>query len=269
VASRTPDDGFHEIQLNGKQLVFLFMAATVVSVVIFLCGVLVGRGVRAERGAVAHSAAMNEAPTPDVVPATPATTTASVQPGADPTVAAPPPPVDDLSYSNRLEKSNRTGDDLKLATAKASESPAPQPQTLKTPSPAAKPVPAAVPPQAAASPTTKEPPPLKEPPPAKESPAAKEPPAAAKELPVASAPTPSGPGDGYAVQVAAVNVRSDADAIANRLTSKGYAAYVEVPPNGTGTVFRVRVGTFKTRREAETIAAKLQKEEQIKPWVTR
>jgi cell division septation protein DedD len=40
------DDGFHEIQLNGKQLVFLFMAATVVSVVIFLCGVMVGRGVR-------------------------------------------------------------------------------------------------------------------------------------------------------------------------------------------------------------------------------
>ena len=38
------DDGFHEIQLSGKQLVFLFMATTVVSVVIFLCGVLVGRG---------------------------------------------------------------------------------------------------------------------------------------------------------------------------------------------------------------------------------
>src|SRR4029079_7212720 len=40
------DDGFHEIQLNGKQLVFLGMATTLVSVVIFLCGVLVGRGVK-------------------------------------------------------------------------------------------------------------------------------------------------------------------------------------------------------------------------------
>ncbi|MSO83389.1 MAG: hypothetical protein EXQ53_08860, partial [Acidobacteria bacterium] len=39
------DEGFHEIQLNGKQLVFLFMSATVVAVVIFLCGVMVGRGV--------------------------------------------------------------------------------------------------------------------------------------------------------------------------------------------------------------------------------
>ena len=53
MAHSAQDDGFHEIQLNGKQLVFLFMAATVVSVVIFLCGVLVGRGVRAERGVVA------------------------------------------------------------------------------------------------------------------------------------------------------------------------------------------------------------------------
>jgi hypothetical protein len=45
-----PDEGLHEIQLNGKQLVFLFMTATVVAVVIFLCGVMVGRGVPAQRG---------------------------------------------------------------------------------------------------------------------------------------------------------------------------------------------------------------------------
>ncbi len=83
-------------------------------------------------------------------------------------------------------------------------------------------------------------------------------------------PSASGaPGDGYAVQVAALNVRSEADAIAKRLNSKGYAAYVQVPSSGSGSVFRVRVGTFKTRREAETVAAKLHKEEQFTPWVTR
>ena len=32
----SPDDAFHEIQLSGKQLVFLFMATTVVAVVIFV-----------------------------------------------------------------------------------------------------------------------------------------------------------------------------------------------------------------------------------------
>ena len=47
-ARQGTEDGFHEIQLSGKQLVFLFMATTVVSIVIFLCGVLVGRGARVE-----------------------------------------------------------------------------------------------------------------------------------------------------------------------------------------------------------------------------
>ena len=50
MAHEIHDDGFHEIQLSGKQLVFLFMATTVVSIVIFLCGVLVGRGVQNARG---------------------------------------------------------------------------------------------------------------------------------------------------------------------------------------------------------------------------
>ena len=59
----------------------------------------------------------------------------------------------------------------------------------------------------------------------------------------------------------ALNVRSEADAIAKHLTSKGYSAYVSA--NGTPAIYRVRVGSFKTRREAETVAAKLQKEEQV------
>ena len=33
--------------------------------------------------------------------------------------------------------------------------------------------------------------------------------------------------------------------------------------------YRVRVGKFKTKREAEQVAARLQKEEQFKPWITR
>src|SRR5437899_5782523 len=94
LASHTQDDGFHEIQLNGKQLVFLFMAATVVSVVIFLCGVLVGRGVRTER-TVAQSAALSESPAPDIRPSEPASGPAAIQAGADPRVASPPVPVEE------------------------------------------------------------------------------------------------------------------------------------------------------------------------------
>ena len=98
LAAYTQDDGFHEIQLNGKQLVFLFMAATVVSVVIFLCGVLVGRGVRAGRADLAQNA---EPPTIEVAPAA----LQSVLPASScpEQVPAPPPtPAEELSYFNRL-----------------------------------------------------------------------------------------------------------------------------------------------------------------------
>jgi cell division septation protein DedD len=239
VAQPIPDEGFHEIQLNGKQLVFLFMAATVVSVVIFLCGVLVGRGVRAQLGGVADNAPANSvAETTPTQPATPAPAPAA---GSDPTTAAAPPPAaDELSYFNRLEKQTAPAEQLKPAPERASASTAAAPRTPPPPPPAAK-EPARAPAPVAAAP----------------------PPAAA----AASSAEPAG--QGFAVQIAALNVRGEADAIAKRLSSKGYAAYVLTPASGTPAVFRVRVGKFNTRREAETVAARLQKEEQFKPWVTR
>ena len=76
-------------------------------------------------------------------------------------------------------------------------------------------------------------------------------------------------GAGYAIQVAALREREEADAIVKRLAGKGYPAYVVTPPKGAPAVFRVRVGKYKDRGEADTVAAKLQKEEQFKPWVVR
>jgi cell division septation protein DedD len=224
LAAHTQDDGFHEIQLNGKQLVFLFMAATVVSVVIFLCGVLVGRGVRGERSADAEAAGLSAAVEP--TPQAPAPSAMQTPAGSDPTAAAAPPTVEDLSYTDRLEAPN------------------PSREQLKTTVPAA---------QAAAAPRAATPPRASE---------ASEParPAAATNEP---------PGAGYAVQIAALNVRTEADAIAKRLASKGYAAYVVSPASGTPQIYRVRIGKFESRREAETMATKLEKEEQFKPWVTR
>ena len=252
LAHQLEDDGFHEIQLNGKQLVFLFMAATVVSVVIFLCGVLVGRGVRVERGAVAD--ASTAANVPDTIAPQPASPAPPAQPqaGADPTAAQPPGAGEDLSYFRRLEKSNAPQERLKPAgsSGAAAPTPAANGQAEKIDKKAAK-AEAPAPAQAQA--------PAPEPAPPKEAPRA------APAADAAAEPT----GDGFAVQIAALGVRSDADAIARRLSSKGYAAYVITPANGTPSVFRVRVGKFPTRREAESVAARLQREEQFKPWVTR
>jgi cell division septation protein DedD len=252
----------------------------VVSVVIFLCGVLVGRGVRAERN-ITEVASLNEAPVPDILPSSP-TAPPAIQAGTDPRDAAPPAPVD--------EKSGAVSEDVLPDSAKAGATAAAKPAAEEKPAAAGKSTPAeksatagkAAPSASKRDRTEKPAKPEKvdkaERAPEKAAPtpkpfpepvaatSVKEPSAAAAPVPV---PTTGTPGDGYAVQVAAVNGRTDADAIAKRFSSKGYAAYVEQPPHGTGTVYRVRIGTFKTKREAETIAAKLQKEEQIKPWVTR
>ena len=255
MAQQIHDEGFHEIQLNGKQLVFLFMAATVVSVVIFLCGVLVGRGVRTQLGGVADNAPVGTvADTTPTVPVTPAPAPAA---GADPTtVAAPPPAADELSYFNRLEKQTTPTEQLKPATPERGAAPAVRPAAAAAPPTSPPPAPAKEPARMSA--------PIAAPPAPAVTPPA---PAAAPPAPVAASSEPAG--QGFAVQIAALNVRSEADAIAKKLSEKGYAAYVLTPANGTPSVFRVRVGKFNTRREAETVAAKLQKEEQFKPWVTR
>ena len=229
MAHQVQDDGFHEIQLNGKQLVFLFMAATVVSVVIFLCGVLVGRGVRSVRGGVADLTPLSTVA--EANPQQAAPVHAPTPAGSDPTRAAAPPAVEDLTYFNRLEKPSPAKEQLKPAPDAAATRAAP---------------PAQAPPVS----------PVKETAPTPSAPGVE-----------SASPEPLGPG--FAVQIAALNVRSEADAIAKRLSSKGYAAYVLSPTDGTPAVFRVRIGKFPTRHEAETMAAKLQKEEQFKPWVTR
>ncbi len=227
MATTTTDEAFREIQLNGKQLFFLFMAVVVVSVVIFLCGVLVGRGVRAERGAVdalaTPPAATNGATADAVVPAGP--------PSGTPSTAN-----EDLSYPSRLAGSEPAREKLRApdsapAAAPTARTQPPTPAKITTPAP----VPAAR--------------------------------AAATNAAAARAAEPAG--GGFAIQVAALRQRAEADSVARGLTGKGYPAYVMNPDAGAPAVFRVRVGKFKDRREAESIAAKLQKEEQFKPWIVR
>src|SRR5690242_10936581 len=93
------DEGVHEIQLNGKQLVFMFMAVTVVAVVIFLCGVMVGRGVRAPRATELADAAIEVPLDPTAALTAPA---ASSTEGPPPTTAPDPSQEPTLSYSGRL-----------------------------------------------------------------------------------------------------------------------------------------------------------------------
>jgi cell division septation protein DedD len=115
------EDGFHEIQLSGKQIVFLFMATTVVIVSIFLCGVMVGRGVRA--------AQTDDA---DIIAAA-GPATIETQPAVDPPPVAPPTPDEPVGYDARL-LDRKTPSDPPLKRDPEPE-PAPVPQNPPPPPP--------------------------------------------------------------------------------------------------------------------------------------
>jgi cell division septation protein DedD len=196
------DEAFHEIQLNGKQLVFLFMAATVVAVVIFLCGVMVGRGIRIDRGGALADLSVEASTDPTARP------DRSSDPSSSTTSTTPSSTEEELSYPERLSE------------------PTSPPETLSESRPR---------------------------------------PTASASAPETAIPQ----GEGFTVQVAAVRERIEAATIAGRLSEKGYAAYVIAPVVGAPQVFRVRVGKYKDRRDAESVAARLEREEQFKPWITR
>jgi cell division septation protein DedD len=118
------DEAFHEIQLSGKQLVFLCMATTVVSVLIFLCGVLVGRGVRAEKGEPLMQESVAEAAADPAAAQAPEASGASGDPA--------PPEGEKLTFPDRLQ-GKPTEEALKPESAPA---PAAQPPAPAAPPPA-------------------------------------------------------------------------------------------------------------------------------------
>jgi cell division septation protein DedD len=222
------DDGFHEIQLSGKQLVFLFMATTIVAVVIFLCGVQVGRNVRGgdrlaaiDTGDATVSAATTAAPPP-------ASTPAQAAASSGPPAAEPPAPAqdadDELSYAKRLQQSDPAAGDKVAGPA---PKPAPIVATKAAPAAAA---PAPSPPAAPAS---------------------------------ASAGRP-GP---WIVQLSANKDRKAAASVAQELVGKGYPAFVLDPAPGAPVIYRVQVGGYADHDKAEQAARKLEKDEHYKPYV--
>lgn len=225
------DEGFREIQLNGKQLIFMFMAVTVVLVVTFLFGVLVGRDVR--QGAVTEIAggpADDVVPDPGLAPVADRSATPAAAAGSS---SNPPaaPPAEELSYAERLLRDTPPEENLK-----------------PTPSEAA----------AAHAPVVQEP-------------VAPPPPASREKAPVAAAQASDPSGPGFAVQVAAYPDRRDAEKLVTQLASKGYPAFVMDPVQGAPTkLFRVRVGKYPNRTVAEGVQAQLAKAEQFTTaWIAR
>lgn len=222
------DQGFHEVQLSGKQLVFLFMSAVVVMVVVFLLGVNVGRGVR---GAVGDAEVLAQsdaaAPTePDVAGGSAA--------GAEPTKPAQP----ELSYHDMLLGATPPADKGAAAAAGkgAAEKgpPSEAPPAISEAVPAQTPVPT---PASSAAPVAR--PPATQPTPA-----------------ATAAPKPSG--SDWFLQTGAYSTQAVADGQVAKLKQLKVPAFV-VPPDGTERLklFRVRIGPYASRAEAEQVSSRL------------
>jgi cell division septation protein DedD len=239
------DEGFREIQLNGKQLIFLFMAATVVSVVIFLFGVLVGRNARGG-GEAAELAPTEITADRDVPAAFESVPSPSPAGAASPEASAAKSDEPPLTYAERLLREAPPPEKLK---------PSPAATTRDTPEPA---------------PSVQEPVPVA--PPAPRDAPATPPPAPAQAATTETPAPPSDPsGPGFAVQVAAYRDRRESDTLAKQLVAKGYPAFVLDPVKGAPTaLFRVRVGKYKTLKDAQAIMARLQSAEQFNTaWIAR
>jgi len=254
------DQGFHEIQLTGKQLVFLFMAAVVLAVSIFLLGVSVGRGVRSSAATAGDLGA-------------PSDTTASASAPASTSVTAA-----DLDYRQKLQSTPSAGaaaagaviGAAAGATAAASgatkpvEPPQPPPEL---PADAGKKgdlsAMAGDPNAAKATPTPKSTPAPAKPTPTPTKPSATPTPTPA---PAASTSKQAAPAaePGWIVQLNAFGTKGAADSFIKELKGKGYTAYSVQ----TATLFKVRVGPFSNRADADKMANRLKKDGYT-PLVTR
>jgi cell division protein FtsN len=235
------DQGFHEVQLSGKQLVFLFMSAVVVVVVVFLLGVNVGRGVR---GAVGDTEVLAQGD-----PAASTGPDAAVA-GTDPAKPAQP----ELSYHDMLLAANASPD--KGATADQGAAP---PDKDKTP------------PSEAPPPISEAPPPAPTPTPTPVPPALR-----ATQTPVpqaAPAQTPAASlrqsGSDWFLQTGAYSTQAVADGEVAKLKQLNVPAFVVAPEAAERLkLFRVRVGPYANRAEADQVSSRLRRQG-FKPSITR
>jgi hypothetical protein len=228
----TTEDGFHEIQLSGKQLVFLFIVTTSVVVGVFLFGVLVGRGARDARQDETPAATTSAAPTPAPPAAPDPSTTEAPAPAGD-----EPDKPEELSYAERLKQTSPAQETLK-----------PKAEEPRMPPPAA-----VAPPTAAA--------PAKEP--------VVKPQAPVRTAAAPDVPTAGKPGT-WLVQVIATRDTAVANSVVKRLTSKGYPAFLVNPvPGAPQPFYKVQVGRYSDRNEAEQVSQRIKKEELFQSWILR
>ena len=149
------DPNVREIQLGGKQLVFLFMASLVIAVAIFLLGISVGRGVGAPvESATAEPSSSDAEEAPVEMPPPTVTTPGDLryhdalqgqtppppqaQPKEDPKPPAPEPAASDLTSVAVAKPAASTAE--RAPTAQRAPTAERAPSTVSMPKPTTSPV---------------------------------------------------------------------------------------------------------------------------------
>lgn len=237
--------GFYEIQLNNKQLVFFFMAAVAIAVVVFLCGVMVGRGVRDATLAASGTSIISG-------------------PGASRSMQSAVAPADvrrELDFPQRLEADEAESQLEGQASGSAAASPAADGPVASNPEKLVASVTKKTEPKQSPSPFVETTKPRNRP--ATDVPARPK----AQQSPPSEPALIGSESGAFTIQVVALRTEEAADSLVKRLREERYRAYVE--PGGSAGLYRVRVGRFESRAEAEQVSAKLRDVEKFKPYITQ
>ncbi len=256
-----------DVTPSAKQLVFLFMAATVVAVVVFLCGVLVGRRVPLRLLGDPITVGLDGASMLEDRSAVIWSSAGGLSVAAE--------SGEDLTYYNRLESDEHVVESLRglpdsvptvsAETSDPVDEPLAQPFSLAESMIRVEGSDIAAESSPPTEPNHTKPTSVREL--ASEEAVSL---ATTRQSDVSSSTTTNRSEQGFAVQVAAYRERAIARRIANNLADKGFPTFVVYPtPDAPVAVYRVRVGPYGDRQEAERIRQRLEREEQLKPWVTR
>jgi len=231
--------------LSRKQLAFGVISAVGVSVVVFLLGVSVGRGVIAtsagSAAALEHGATADAAATPPAsLDSADRTGSAGIGANSIPMkIAEPPAPPPEMPPAKAEAPAKQDVSAKPEASAKPDAAkPEAKSETSATKTPAPKAAPATATPHVTAKPE------------------------APKPAPATASRTD------WVVQVDSFRSKENADKLVTSLKASGYTAFELSPQPGGSIYYRVQIGPFADRQEADKVASRLIKEGK-KPSVIR
>jgi cell division protein FtsN len=246
------EKSYYEIQLDNKQLILVFLAGVTVCVLVFVLGVMVGKGRKEAEIAAASRNTESAAPIrpePDLEPPQ--------------EIQAATPSKKEKNEKKQKQAEEKTEDIYEPAYTSLEDTDSEKPLT-KEPSKAtkveAKPREET---KVAAKQEPKVEPPKVEPPKVAEKKPEPETPKVVSEEPA----VPLSENGRYTVQVMATSSKPKAEAQLASLQSKGYTAFMNEEKAAGNAVFKVRVGKFSDADTARKTAARLKQELQLETWV--